>query len=122
MYIPSPWHATTDCNPSMNPRRCKFDLEVPETPDYQCSKTPTGQWPGGYGGCSRDASAYKWFTNHTSVQEKTLTPKTMYDKWSWKRRGGLLTPWNSPGAAPVVGNGCGVNGGNPDGCDGLGKL
>ena len=24
-----------------------------------------------------------------------------------------LHPWNSPGSAKIVGNGCGVNGGNP---------
>merc|ERR1711878_27449 len=27
-------------------------------------------------------------------------------------------PWNSPGAAPIFGNGCGANGGNPNGCIG----
>ena len=27
-----------------------------------------------------------------------------------------LNPWNAPGSATVFGNGCGVNGGNPDGC------
>ena len=26
-------------------------------------------------------------------------------------------PWASPGTAPVFGNGCGANGGNPNGCD-----
>ena len=30
-------------------------------------------------------------------------------------------PWTSPGAAPVFGNGCGLNGGNPGGCDGEGE-
>ena len=31
-----------------------------------------------------------------------------------------LHPWNSPGAAPTYGDGCGLNGGNPDGCEGEG--
>ena len=37
---------------------------------------------------------------------------------TWTKR---LNPWNAPGSAPVRGNGCGVNGGNPDGCTGGGK-
>merc|ERR1719422_1747891 len=95
MYIPSPWHATSDCNPSMDPRNCS-------------------------GGCSRDAGEHNWFTNYTSVPEQTLED-SMFDKWG--RRCSLniegLNPWNSPGAAPVQGNGCGVNGGNQFGCDGV---
>ena len=123
MYIPSPWHATSDCNPSMDPRNCKFHLEVPETPDYKCSKPTNGNWYTGSGGCSRDAGEHNWFTNYTSVPEQTLED-SMFDKWG--RRCSLniegLNPWNSPGAAPVQGNGCGVNGGNQFGCDGVGKI
>ena len=33
-------------------------------------------------------------------------------KWKDKRH-----PWTSPGTAPVHGNGCGVQGGNPFGCN-----
>ena len=29
-------------------------------------------------------------------------------------------PWASPGSAPIHGEGCGANGGNPNGCDGEG--
>ena len=32
-----------------------------------------------------------------------------------------LHPWNSPGAAPTYGDGCGLNGGNPEGCEGEGE-
>ena len=47
-------------------------------------------------------------------------PDEMYDakdeadlqKWKDSRH-----PWTSPGTAPVFGNGCGANGGNPYGCD-----
>merc|ERR1719445_2258019 len=38
---------------------------------------------------------------------------------TWTKR---LNPWNAPGSAPVRGNGCGVNGGNPDGCTGGGEA
>ena len=31
-------------------------------------------------------------------------------------------PWSSPGSAPIFGDGCGVNGGNPDGCIGMRKF
>ena len=31
-------------------------------------------------------------------------------------------PWLAPGTAPVWGEGCGANGGNPYGCDGLRKY
>ena len=41
MYLPSPWHATSDCDTSMAPQSCKFNLVVPETPDYKCSPTAT---------------------------------------------------------------------------------
>ena len=56
-------------------------------------------------------------------------PEEMFDAWEpeWRRKTWFgpgefgLNPWNAPGSAPVYGNGCGVNGGNPDGCTGGGK-
>ena len=71
--------------------------------------------------------------------EATLEPEDMFDEWLSKDRRGTWTgpwvtdywgnthgtfhfnPWNAPGSAPVRGNGCGVAGGNPDGCTGGGK-
>merc|ERR1712227_1092839 len=117
MYIPSPWHATSDCDKSMDPKNCEFSLVVPETEDYKCTMTAKGQWPGGPGGCSRNAGFTFWFTNYTTVEEFNI-PKEMYDKWSGRQSYAGKNPWNSPGAAPVQGNGCGVNGGNQFGCDG----
>merc|ERR1712079_188124 len=68
-------------------------------------------------GCSRSGGRNAWFTNFTRVPEVTI-PREFID-------GGIkgddvieYNPWTSPGAAPTHGNGCGVNGGNPDGCDG----
>ena len=43
MYLPSPWHATSDCNPSMPNGKCKFDLVVPDY-DYKCSRPANGEW------------------------------------------------------------------------------
>ena len=42
----------------------------------------------------------------------------MYDNWT-KIKKKNRQPFNSPGAAPIFGDGCGVNGGNPNGCDGM---
>ena len=47
----------------------------------------------------------------------------MYDqfhKFSGKKN--MKNPWCSPGSAPIFGDGCGVNGGNPDGCIGMRKF
>merc|ERR1712112_132944 len=71
----------------------------------------------GTNGCSRQGSHTAWFTNFTSVPEVTLQEE-MFDPWQRRDSEAGLHPWNSPGAAPVFGNGCGLNGGNPDGCDG----
>jgi len=114
MYSPSPWWATSDCSP--NEQKfvdCKFGLSVPkpELKEDRCFKDETTN------GCSRSGGRNAWFTNFTRVPEVTID-KEFID-------GGLkgddvtgYNPWTSPGAAPVYGNGCGLNGGNPEGCDG----
>ena len=61
------------------------------------------------------------FTNNTYIPGKaTLEPEDMYDKWSKGKK--LKGPFSAPGSAPIFGEGCGVNGGNPNGCIGEGKL
>ena len=40
----------------------------------------------------------------------------MYDGYVKPRK--RVNPWSSPGAAEIYGEGCGVNGGNPNGCQG----
>ena len=74
----------------------------------------------GSNGCSRSAGRTAWFTNYTVVPEVTLEEE-MFDTWAPRDSGAGLHPWNSPGSAPTFGNGCGLNGGNPDGCDGEGN-
>merc|ERR1712029_1065059 len=114
MYSPSPWWATSDCSPNEQKFvECKFGLSVPkpELKEDRCFKDETTN------GCSRSGGRNAWFTNFTRVPVVTID-KEFID-------GGLkgddvtgYNPWTSPGAAPVYGNGCGLNGGNPDGCDG----
>ena len=45
----------------------------------------------------------------------------MYDQ-TYTGKKNKKNPWSSPGSAPIVGDGCGVNGGNPDGCIGMRKF
>jgi len=112
MYYPMVWHATSECTPDMSPHDCKFTLKVPDPPGGEtCTHNSTTN------GCSRQGSHTAWFTNFTSVPEVTLQEE-MFDAWQRRDSAAGLHPWNSPGAAPTFGNGCGLNGGNPDGCDG----
>ena len=61
------------------------------------------------------------FTNNTYIPGKaTLEPEDMYDKWSKGKK--LKGPFSAPGSAPIFGEGCGVNGGNPNGCIGMRKF
>ena len=82
-------------------------------------KVPWDGCEDGSNGCSRSAGITAWFTNYTTVEEETL-PEEMYSDGRHVSGAGL-NPWASPGAAPVFGEGCGLNGGNPFGCDREGK-
>ena len=60
-----------------------------------------------------------WFTNYTKISTPTL-PDELYDEFNFRPKK-KFNPWGSPGSAPIFGEGCGVNGGNPHGCQ-AGKL
>ena len=45
----------------------------------------------------------------------------MYDQFHNGKKNKKM-PWSSPGSAPIFGDGCGVNGGNPNGCIGMRKF
>ena len=126
MYWPPPWHnamysgahidgATDQWAPEQwafvpFPQPEEGPCVVGENGVYRCSKT------------SRKGGWYDFNTNGTYIpedQESTL-PKTMsansngpngYDYLMEKRH-----PWAAPGTADIYGGGCGVNGGNPNGC------
>ena len=55
-----------------------------------------------------------WFTNYTKISTPTL-PDELYDEFHFRPKK-KFNPWGSPGSAPIFGEGCGVNGGNPHGC------
>ena len=94
----------------MSPKLCKHDRKIPPT---NCTV--------GSNACSRKAGRTAWFTNFTSVPERTIN-EDMFDIHGRRKSKAGFNPWNSPGAAPIFGDGCGVNGGNPNGCDNEGKL
>ena len=104
MYYPNPWYTTVGCSVDQSPHDCRFGMQVP----YEGCKFGSNR-------CSRSAGRFAWFTNYTWVEEETL-PEGLYSLGRHDSGAGL-NPWSSPGAAPVYGNGCGLNGGNPDGCD-----
>ena len=106
MYFPNPWWATSECTLDMRPDDCKFGLKIPST--------------GCKGSCSNSAGLVSFFTNYTVVQEATL-PEEFFDNSVRRETTAGLHPWNSPGSAPTFGNGCGANGGNPNGCIGEGN-
>jgi len=129
MYNPTPWQATSDCS-DPNPGKCHWDLKI----YTDC----TGNCHGDVKDKTLTIGEYTFSTNYTMVpegMEATLEPEDMFDEWLAKDRRGTwtgpwvtdpwghthgtfrLNPWNSPGSAPVKGNGCGVAGGNPDGCN-----
>ena len=106
MYYPNPWPATHECTPDMGPGACKFNLNLKST--------------GCTGRCGKSMGLVAFFTNYTVVEKRTL-PKEFFDYSARFKSPAGKHPWNSPGAAPTFGNGCGANGGNPNGCIGEGK-
>jgi len=103
MYYPNPWPATHECTPDMGPGACKFNLNLKST--------------GCTGRCGKSMGLVAFFTNYTVVEKRTL-PKEFFDYSARFKSPAGKHPWNSPGAAPTFGNGCGANGGNPNGCIG----
>jgi len=125
MYNPTPWQANSDCSSSgifSGPGDCDFDLKV----DTNC----TGNCFAAVADGKITIGEQAFSTNFTFApgQEPTI-PEEMFDAWlpEWRRKTWTgagefrLNPWNSPGSAPIYGNGCGINGGNPDGCTGGGE-
>ena len=120
MYYPPPWWATYPCTPDDGPWDC-WDGWL-NLGDTGCTPRPTVP---DHPGCVTQpwSGLDAFFTNFTFVEKKTISDEFI-DKevgsTHWVTGG--LHPWNSPGAAPTFGNGCGVSGGNPlpKGCLGEG--
>ena len=110
MYYPYVWNARN--TPSLEESPNKFKFINPPIPEEHCDEdapaNPKGCKLGGLG-------IAEYYTNNTVIPGEATLPMEMYDKWSLKRR--KNKPWSAPGTAPILGEGCGVNGGNPDGCN-----
>jgi len=119
MYYPTTWLSKSEIIPINGLKNALFGTKYP-LPDEICK----GQiWPDGE--CSSSAFVKgwttDWFTNDTRIPgEGESMPPQMYGVGSggfplpyWMAK----NPWTQPGTAPMFGEGCGVNGGNPNGCD-----
>ena len=121
MYYPTPWWIMKECHPDRLPWTCFNGQDGLDLGDTGCTPRPA---PSPAGCVDKPWNSwYSWFTNFTFVEEKTIPDEfldTETGSTHWVTGG--LHPWNSPGAAPVFGDGCGVNGGNPfpTGCLGEG--
>ena len=72
-------------------------------------------------GCKFELKIAEWFTNNTQIPGEPTLPDEMYDNWLTRNKKREKNPWAAPGTAPLYGEGCGLNGGNPDGC-GMGMF
>jgi len=133
MYNPTPWQMN-DCN---HPDPTKCWRGIPDLPPWEGPPHCKGDC-GCQGNCRTSVYFNDFFSNFTTVpssfgeEPEPAISKDMLDEWlsEWRsktwvasRQAYGLHPWNAPGSAPVWGNGCGVNGGNPYGCgDFLGDV
>lgn len=96
MYYPWNWSDKNQIDPESGMQGSQWgnDYVIPD--DHCTSSSGVPCHSAMYTGRSTD-----WFTNYTWISMSSSLP------W-WKR-----TPWQSPGSAPIHGQGCGANGGNP---------
>ena len=109
MYYPPSWNEQEETFPDLGPDQVPHGLIYP-LPEIYCDGSQGVK-------CSRAILKGKrtdWFTNYTKVITPTL-PEEMYDQFHVNKNR-KFNPWGSPGSAPIYGEGCGVNGGNPNGC------
>ena len=112
MYYPSTWNHLTETFPELGPKQGPPGLHLP-IPDDHCNESTGIECS--IGGMN-EGSATEWWTNHTFINSNPTLPSEFYDQENekWRR---YNHPWASPGSAPVWGEGCGANGGNPNGCN-----
>merc|ERR1711934_764728 len=125
MFYPIPWP-----NQLANGRTLPDWSKVPKQSQRKALKFRGPLYPqpnevcrGGQYECSNSmvrGAAKDWFTNRTFIPGESTISDDMYDAPSSAALQTIKrskTPWNSPGTAPTWGEGCGANGGNPNGCD-----
>ena len=125
MYYPVDWYnqagngLTFDSKPESNYIFHFVGPYYPQ-PDEVCEGAETGDAiecsPCRIQGCANYV-----YTNYTFIPGEPTLPDEMYDTNcatcpSIEEIKSRKNPWASPGSAPVYGEGCGANGGNPNGC------
>lgn len=116
MYYPYAWNVREERDPSRGLKDLNF-YNIYDIPNSNVCDPNKGEH------CSNTAlnnleqrqTFADWFTNFTLIPGEATLPEGFDDPYI-----DMLPssghPWFAPGTAPLVGNGCGVNGGNPDGC------
>merc|ERR1712241_1049789 len=117
MYFPTTWNSRNEIKPCNGLKGAHFGFKH-ELSDDACD--PSTGAP-----CSSSALdrgwTTEWFTNFTfaagepSMSEEMYSDKRVSIKYEGEER---YNPWSQPGTAPIYGQGCGANGGNPNGCNG----
>jgi len=119
MYFPTSWNSRNEVVPCNGLKGAHFGYTYPQ-PEVVCDENSDTER------CSSSAMkngwSTDWFTNFTFVPGTGLSmSEEMYSSGrTWVRVEGekRYNPWAQPGTAPIYGEGCGLNGGNPNGCQG----
>ena len=141
MYFPPPWH-----NQALKGSSISGDYKTGWSQNWMATRLDghkkfgglqdwmvTKWWKGvtypqpedicivGEYGCSVNTingGRHDWCSNYTLIPGEPTLPRDMvltsdnkYERMMRKKH-----PWAAPGTATVFGEGCGVNGGNPQGC------
>ena len=121
MFYPWTWHDLDPRDPNIGPlpRNRWKKLSYPQ-PEIRCQENWKRKKNGEGILCSKNSihgAEFDWFTNYTFIPGQPTLPNEMYDQWAnIKKIKKKKHPWTAPGSAPAFGEGCGVNGGNPNGC------
>merc|ERR1712066_36064 len=118
MWYPWTWQDRKQVPPSQGLDGAAFGYPYPQ-PDVVCDETTGAR-------CARNSKVgvrTDWYTNYTFVDGEPTISTDMYDSQYYIKskngKGGVsYHPWAQPGRAQIFGDGCGVNGGNPNGCQG----
>ena len=118
MFWPPPWLNQVGNGLILGPRpdsswSTSFEGAVYPQPDEVCQGDRCSNC------AEKEGCKFDYFTNHTFIPGEPTLPDEMYDANNEAQIEDAKAsghPWSSPGTAPVFGEGCGANGGNPFGC------
>jgi len=109
MYYPWVWHDKKRIDPSKGLKGANWGANYAQ-PDVVC------QSPDHCAQTSKTGVATDFFTNHTFIPGEPTLSNHLFSKgrrFQWIDGKKAFHPWAAPGSAPIYGQGCGLNGGNP---------